>query len=60
MERKFTGAAVLYDPFKRRQVILNDINKERNHAHPGSLLKVWDGTVELTSESKYSSKIYST
>ncbi len=52
------GEAILYDPIKERNSAQGPV--QRNVAPPGSLLKVWEGQLELTKETNPSCKMLST
>lgn len=46
----------MYDPMKFKP----RINKEKAIAPAGSLLRVWEGTVELAKDNMFSISLYST
>ena len=49
MNLKKSTEPILYDPKKNMKK--GNINKEKNIAPPGSLLKVWEGILELAKDS---------
>lgn len=40
----------MYDPIKDRNLAKGSLSKEKNLAPPGSLLKVWEGMIEISKD----------
>jgi hypothetical protein len=57
---KKSSEPILYDPMKARSVGRSGMVREKNTAPSGSLLKVWDGTLELAKDNIVSCSLYST